>query len=126
MVATVTSALLDQMAAGASVGVAARPSLEVSLFGRASCALRSWLGDPTVEVDLEVVGANEEVHLTESGDHAARLALPLRWVVDVWGRELCVLAGRFSLGVLESTGQQTTLLTVGSDFGSRPLKIESG
>ena len=46
------------------------------------------------------------------------MALPLDWVVRVWGRDLTLIAGRFSLGIVDSTPNRTTLTTIGSDLSS--------
>lgn len=83
-------------------------------------ALRLWLGDPS----LDVVGDREPARIDELGDHRLHVALPLRWVADVWGRDLAIVAGRFSLSVLEASPQAVLLETVGSDVGPpRPLRI---
>ena len=57
--------------------------------------------------------------------NAIRLALPLEWVSEVWGRDLVVIGGRFVLALIEAAGDRTTLWTVGSDLGpARSLTIE--
>jgi hypothetical protein len=117
LVATVTAHLLD--GSGARDDSEARPALTASLFGRAWTALRDWMSDPDLDLDLVVAEAGQGP--TFETDHLAgpmRLALPLDWVVEVWGRDLTIVAGRFSLGVIESTASRTTLLSVGPDFGA--------
>lgn len=121
-VATVTAVLLDRL--DGADRPSARPALEASLLGRASCALRSWLATPDLEVELEMSG-QDEPRLVWDGDGAVQVALPPEWVMAVWGRDLTVIAGRFSLGVLDSTATRTTLLTIGSDLGkARRLVVE--
>ena len=123
LVATVTAALLDRLRSpeGASPG----PALEASLFGRASAALRTWLGSPELELDLEVTEPDAEPSLSWEAGGPVRLVLPLEWVMTVWGCDLTVVAGRFCLGVAEWSGTRTTLMSVGSDLGPpRPLTIE--
>jgi hypothetical protein len=122
LVATVTAALLDPLKS--SGDPPERPALEASLFGRASSALRTWLGDSDLAVELEVAepGAEASLHWDGNG-RPVHLTLPLDWVMAVWDRDLSVVAGRFCLGVAESNGSRTTL--VGSDVGPpRPLTIE--
>jgi hypothetical protein len=121
MVATITETLLQQPSTGALYGPAVRPALEASLFGRASDALRMWLGAPDVEVELEVTDQPDDWTLTGDVDSSLRLLLPLEWVTEVWGRDLSVVAGRFSLGVVESSGSRITLSTVASDLGPPKL-----
>lgn len=123
LASTVTSALLEglNIPGSASMG----PTLEVSLFGRASAALRAWLGIPDLDLDLEVIEPDTEPGLSWDGTGSLHLALPLEWVMTVWGADLTVVAGRFCLGVAERDGARTTLMSVGTDLGPpRPLTIE--
>ena len=123
LVATVTSALLERLPSPG--GASPRPALEASLFGRASAALRTWLGTRELELDLEVTEPDAEPSLRWEAGDPVRLALPLEWVMTVWGPDLAVVAGRFCLGVAETKGPRTTLMSVGSDLGPpRPLTIE--
>jgi hypothetical protein len=123
MVATATAALLDRLES--SQGTPARPALVASTFGRASSALRTWLGAPELAVELEVTASDREPSLSWEAGGPVHLALPLGWVLTVWSRDLTVVAGRFCLGVTESSGSRTTLMSVGSDLGPpRPLTVE--
>ena len=123
LVATVTAALLE--GPQSSKGPSHQPALEASLFGRASFAIRSWLGSPELAVELEVAAPDADPTLNWDASGLVHLALPLGWVMSVWGRDMTVVAGRFCLGVVESNGARTTLISVGSDLGSpRPLTVE--
>jgi len=123
LVSTVTATLLDRADDPDLPPV--HPALEASLFGRASCALRTWLALPDLEVDLEVTGPDEAPRLEWGSSGPVQLALPPEWVMSVWGRDLTVIAGRFSLGVLESTPTRTALMTIGSELGPpRQLVVE--
>jgi len=125
MVATITDTHLRQRSAGAHNGPTVLAALEASLFGRVSNALAMWLGAPDLNVELEVSDQPEAWDLTGDVDSSLRVLLPLGWVTEVWGRDLAVVAGRFSLGVVESSGSRITLSTVATDLGSpRLLKIE--
>ncbi len=124
MAATVTAVLLDRMAG--PDGPAARPVLEASLFGRASCALRAWLGAPDLVVELEVVEPGADASLEGDASGPIRVKLPLAWVMTVWGRDLTLVAGRFCIGLFESNGRRATLMSIGSDLGPpKPLLIET-
>jgi hypothetical protein len=123
LASTVTSVLLEELKTpkGASMG----PVLEASLFGRAWAALRTWLGTSDLELDLEVIGPDKDPGLSWDGSGSVHLALPLEWVMTVWGADLSVVAGRFSLGLAERDGARTTLISVGTDLGPpRPLILE--
>jgi hypothetical protein len=123
LVATLTAVALDRM--DTPDGGAGRPALEASLFGRALSALRMWLAIPDLDLELVVAGPGQEPGCDWDGAGPVHLTLPLDWVVRVWGRDLTVVAGRFSLGIVDWTSQRTTLATVGSDLGSlRQLSIE--
>ncbi len=123
LVATVTAILLGRL--GGPESPSARPALEASLFGRDSCALRAWLASPDLEVELKMTEPGEEPSLEWDGAGPVEAALPPEWVITVWGRDLTVIAGRFSLGVVESAASRTTLLTIGSDLGPpRQLVVE--
>ena len=123
LVATVTAILLDRLDGPGRFS--ARPALEASLFGRASCALRSWLATPDLEIELQMTGPGEEPSLEWDGGGPVQVALPPEWVMTVWGRDMTVIAGRFSLAVVDSTASRTTLVTIGSDLGTpRQLVVE--
>jgi hypothetical protein len=122
-VATVTTAFLDQQVNAENSLV--QPALSASLFGRSWTALRDWLGVPDLDMELTVAHPTEEPIVELGTSVPLRVRLPLDWVVSVWSRDLTVVAGRFCLGVIESTETRTTLLSVGSDFAApRRLTVE--
>jgi len=125
LAASVTSTLLEQLGSGRLEAPSARAALEASLFGRALCVLRAWVGDPSLDIALDVAEP-AQAEIRPSGDaHHLHVALPLMWVADVWGRELATVGGRFSLGVVDSSDDGITLWTIGSDYGTpRPLSIQ--
>jgi hypothetical protein len=119
LAATVTAELLEGDLAG--IGAA----LEASLFGRVANSLVTWLGDRDLRLTLEIVQPGDEVFVAEGPQGDLRVALPLRWVADVWGRGLPIVAGRFCLAVIEATPHRVALETISSDFGpSRPMTVE--
>jgi hypothetical protein len=125
LVAIVTARLLDRTAADDPEGDSVRPALEASLFGRAVSVLRTWTGEPALEIELDVVEPGDEAVVPGGEDDVMRVALPLQWVPEVWGRDLAVVSGRLAVAVIEAGENRTTLKTVGSDFGPwRTLTIE--
>jgi hypothetical protein len=125
LVATVTARLLQRIEADEPETGTARPALESSLFGRVSSTVRTWLGASGTDVAVDVVEPGDEVISGGEDDNAIRVALPLEWVSEVWGRDLAIVGGRFALALVEATENRTTLQTVGSDLGSpRPLTVE--
>jgi hypothetical protein len=125
LAASVTSTLLEQPGSGGPEAPSARAALEASLFGRALWVLRAWVGDPSLDIALDVVEP-AQAEIRPSGDaHHLQVALPLMWVADVWGRELATVGGRFSLGVVDSSDNGITLWTIGPDYGTPgPLSIQ--
>jgi hypothetical protein len=121
LAATVTARLLDASAADGHPAPVARPALEASLFGRATSALRAWTGQASLELRLTVIEPGEPAILEEDGNSTIRAALPLEWVSKVWGRDLSIVAGRFTVDVVGATATRTTLQTVGSDLDTPSL-----
>jgi hypothetical protein len=124
LAATVTANLLDALDGGDLEATRARPALEASLFGRASDAVRTWSGGLSSAVDLEVVDPGK-ARIARDGDGTIHLALPLEWVVDVWGRELAVVGARLALALVAGSPSSTRLTTVGWDLAPpRDLIVE--
>ena len=102
----------------------ARPQLHAALYGRVLATLRSWLGDPAVDVALELVDEHEPPALS-AHDGKPRARLPFSWLVTVWGRGLATVSGRFCLDAAGEDELRWTLTTVGPDFGEpRRMAIE--
>lgn len=55
--------------------------------------------------------------LWPGADGGIVVALPFRWLVDVWARGLEVIWGRFCLAVSTTDARTWQLLTVGPDLG---------
>ena len=102
-------------------GAAAVPSLEAALFGRVAVALRAWLGEPALEVELRMTPPGGERTLSRDGS-ALRAELPFVWLAEVWGRGLATVWGRFCLGASSGDGERWTLEAVGPDLG-RPSDL---
>jgi hypothetical protein len=119
LAATVTAALLEPATSADTPSSSPTPALTASLFGRARTTLSTWYGDPSLHIDLEVIQPAETPHLEAHPTHGIRVALPLSWVADVWGRGLAVLAERFTLAVLETGPDRFVVDTIGHDLHTR-------
>jgi hypothetical protein len=127
LVATVTARLINRTAADHPEEESVRPALEASVFGRAADVLRNWVGEPNLEIELDLVEPGGEALSFDEEHHTMRVALPLQWVSEVWGRDLALLGGFFALALVEAQESRTTLATIGSDLGpARLLTIELG
>jgi len=89
---TVIAALLDVSGPGADLPAA----LRVALYGRVLAALRGWLGRPEMDIDLQLAAGRDDAWLDLDAE-PARVALPARWLLDVWIRGVAVTLGRFCL-----------------------------
>lgn len=94
----------------------ATPTSEAALYGRVLKSLRVWLGR-AIELDLETISDAGSPTLTCDSDDRVRARLPFGWIVDVWGRELEVIWGRFCLNASSEDGLRWELLTVGPELG---------
>lgn len=74
----------------------AMPRLHAALYGRVFAALRSWLGEPQLLLELEMTGGDDRRSLTRIG-RAVHVKLPFAWLLDVWARDLTTVQGRFCL-----------------------------
>lgn len=89
----------------------ARPQLHAALQGRVFAAIRSWLGEPTIAVDLTMLSVTDQRSISRvDGIICARL--PFSWLVDVWARGLTTIYGRFCLAAETSDGQRWQLTTI--------------
>jgi hypothetical protein len=93
------------------------PALDAALYGRVLSALRGWLGRGDLELELEGIPDGTRPSLTTGDGNRLHARLPFGWIVDVWGRELEVVWGRFCLRATSEDGVDWELLTVGPDLG---------
>jgi hypothetical protein len=114
LVATVIAHWDRLLAEDAPEARARHGALVAALFGRVTYALREWSGDAQLELPLEMIHAAQNPRITHDG-----IAVPFRWLLDVWGRGLAVVAGRFTL---QAEAGGTSLLTVGA-IGEPPRRM---
>jgi len=101
---------------GHSTLEAARPQLHAALYGRALAALRTWLQEPGLLIELTIVDPAGERRLERAGDTIA-VSLPFSWLTDVWARGLTTMFGRMCLGAETADGVTWTLDTLAPDLG---------
>ena len=69
-----------------------------------------------LELDFEPLPEDERPALSADPTGRLRARLPFGWMVDVWGRGLETIWGRFCLSAATSDGVHWELLTVGPDL----------
>jgi hypothetical protein len=96
LVATVAAEWTTRLREGGSEAAEALPRLQAALYGRVFAALRSWLGETQLALELEMTDVAQTRSLTrvEGVIHAR---LPFAWLLDVWSRDLATVQGRFCL-----------------------------
>jgi hypothetical protein len=123
LAATVAAGWSQRLAQPDEATRRALPQLHAALYGRAAAALRGWLGNPALAVDLQMIDGRRRPGLSQR-EGGIRAELPFGWLVDVWAKGLAVTAGRFCLAATRSGGRWT-LSTVGPDLlEPRPLTVE--
>lgn len=105
--------VIDRLSATAPADV----RLHAALHGRASAAVRGWLGDGLRPVDVRVVDAAAERRISEGDDGEIRLELPIAWLADVFARGLAVVAGYLCLAASNPGDRPLVLQVVGPDLG---------
>jgi hypothetical protein len=116
LVASVAATWADRLAAGDPSVEPRTPALTAALYGRATAAVRNWLGAPRLNVEVTMIGENDEASATRTGDGVS-LRLPFGWIARVWARGLAFLLGHLVLAVRQVTPTMTVLDTVRGDFG---------
>ena len=82
---------------------AALPQLQAALYGRLLLAIRLWLGEPRLSIDLTMVDAGDE-RIVERTTDAVAVTLPFAWLTEVWARGLTSIFGRLCLGATTEDG----------------------
>jgi hypothetical protein len=95
-----------------------RPQLEAALYGRVLRALRAWLGDPRLAVELTMIEPTEQRSIVRTGPGLG-VSLPFSWLSEVWMRGLAVTLDRLCIAAESNDGATWTLLTLGPDLSGR-------
>jgi len=118
--ATVAATWARRLQSGHRALEQTRPRLHAALYGRVLAALRSWLAEPQLTIELEMVEADapRAVERSASGESVA-VALPFAWLCEVWACELAVALGRFCLAATPTDGGGWTLDMLAPDLATR-------
>jgi hypothetical protein len=95
---------------------ASRAALHAALYGRAVCAVRSWLGQPDLNVHVDMLDQPGEEKMTTTAEGIS-LRLPFSWLVDLWFKSMTTMWGQFCLAVSNTDDSQRFLTTIGADNG---------
>lgn len=109
LAATVVAHWADRIEQG-DIPASDEPALHAALTGRVWVAVRAWLGDPSVDVEVRMISPDQLPSATRS-ESGWVLALPFRWLSRVWAPSLAVTAGRLVLAASRD-GHVLTLTTV--------------
>lgn len=117
------AAWTQRLGTGHSALDAAVPQLHAALYGRLLVALRVWLGEPRLSLELTMIDADGDHRLERDGD-AVLAALPFAWLSEVWARGFSTILGRLCTGAASDDGLEWTLDTLDPDLTTtRQLSI---
>ncbi len=115
LAATVAAAWTARLERPDATAGPATARLHAALAGRVTVAVRTWLGDPALPVDVRMTDGSAEPLLAQDGD-GIRAELPFGWLSRVWALDLAVVAGRFCLAA-EVTPGRWRLSVLDPDLG---------
>jgi hypothetical protein len=116
LVATVAAAWRERLRQPDGAGARGRPQLQAALHGRVFDTIQRWLGGPSLQTQLRMIGEAEKPTLVAE-DGVLRAQLPFAWLVDVWAKGIATIWGRFCLAATRQDAQTWRLLAVGPDLG---------
>ena len=76
-----------------------RSGLTAAVYGRMLCALQTWLGTPDINLELQICASDDQPQLSRR-DHNVDAKLPIRWLHQVWARNLAVVGDSFVIDLL--------------------------
>lgn len=117
LVATVVAGWAERLEHGDDRVPAAMPALYAALYGRAIAAVRVWLDDDGLDVDVVMCPPDSQSVAVRDVD-GVRLTLPFSWLTDVWAKGFAMIAGRFCLAATPDGPDRWTLSTIAPDFGT--------
>lgn len=115
--AHVAAAWTDRLRSGHPDLDAARPQLRAALYGRVLAALRVWLGEPQLAIELTMADPGGARLLARDGEKIA-VGLPFSWLTEVWARGLATIVGRLCLEARTDDGVSWSLDTVEPDLAT--------
>jgi hypothetical protein len=117
----------ERLARGDPEATKARAALVAALYGRVVCAVREWLGEPDLDVELEVIDTERAPCIARTAPQVLAMSMPLDWIWRVWARGVAVVLGRFTLAVAEEHDDVTVLMTAGpsiTDVRSMTISLD--
>jgi hypothetical protein len=119
LVATVAAAWAQRLHEGGPELDEALPRLRAALYGRVLAALRGWLGDPGLSLELRMADPDGPRTVARR-DQVVHATLPFAWLVEVWARDLETVHGRFCLSAKSSNGDGDAwqLATIAPDLST--------
>ena len=105
----------ERLAVGAPGCDAAKTALYVALASRVTEAVRSWLGDPELEVTVRMA---EPPAVRRAANGSVEVTVAFEWLRDVWMHRRSVLLGRLALTCTPAAATDYRLLTVGPELGA--------
>lgn len=99
----------------------ALPTLEAALYGRSRRTLRTWLGDPRLEIELTMIDPTQKPSVVRTPE-GIDVHLPFSWLSEVWARGLAITGDRLCLAADTSNGPGWTLATLDRDL-SQPIQL---
>lgn len=118
LAATVAATWEERAITGGAHYEAAKPAMIAALHGRATSAMRTWLGAPGLVITTHLADRMQQPTASRAADGSVELCLPFSWIRTVWATGLTTILGRFTLGILHADDRQVVLETIGPDFGS--------
>jgi hypothetical protein len=123
LAATVIAVWSDRIAKSAEVIEGHTSALTAALYGRVTSSVRTWLCDPALQVELEMIPASQSPSMSLD-DNLIQARLPFGWLSQIWVKDLAVVLSRFAVSTLSSQQDQLQLLTISPDFDElRPVSI---
>lgn len=102
-----------------------RSDLTAAVYGRMLCALQTWLGTPDINLELQICASGDRPQVSRRGQNVDA-KVPLRWLHQVWARNLAVVGdsfvvdlgtvdGRLELRTLDPSMNESTLVIATSN-----------
>ncbi len=113
--ATVVAAWVGRLEVGDARADANLPGLTAALYGRLLRPLQEWWGDRSTPVEVGLSRPGEAPSVVRA-DGILKAQLPLRWLLDVWGRGMAVVLDRFVVEVLDESEDTCRLAVVNRDL----------
>jgi hypothetical protein len=116
LVATVACKWTDRVVT--EDGLAPPGALRTAVHARALAAVRTWWDDPELAAEIDVVPTGAAAVTRDPGG-AVQMTFPVRWLADVWCRDVAVVDDQFVLSVDEADHDHLAVSTIERDLTTR-------